>query len=75
MNGSADAEPNPMAMETDGSVKSEVETARIRIAKAAGVPQPLFGFQLISAQTRRITNLLRLTDMAPRRNETVCRAE
>jgi hypothetical protein len=27
-----------MAMETDGSVKSEVETARIRIVKAAGVP-------------------------------------
>jgi hypothetical protein len=27
-----------MAMETDGSVKSEVETARLRISKAAGVP-------------------------------------
>jgi hypothetical protein len=38
LKGSADAEPSPMAMKTDGSVKSEVETARLRISKAAGVP-------------------------------------
>jgi hypothetical protein len=38
LKGNADAGSNPMTTETDGSVKSEVETARLRIAKAAGVP-------------------------------------
>jgi hypothetical protein len=38
LKGAAEAEPNPPTMETEGSVKSEVETARLRISKAAGVP-------------------------------------
>jgi hypothetical protein len=38
LKGSAAAEPNAMTTETDGSLKSEVETARLRISSAAGVP-------------------------------------
>src|SRR2546422_539461 len=39
MNGSAEAVPDAaLLVATDGSVKSEVEVARLRISKAAGVP-------------------------------------
>jgi len=38
LTGDADAQPDPMTVETDGSVKSEVEAARLRISRAAGVP-------------------------------------
>lgn len=38
LKGSAHVEPNSTAAETNGSVKSEVEVARLRISKAAGVP-------------------------------------
>jgi hypothetical protein len=39
LKGSAGAEPNTITTaETGGSVKSEVETARLRISRAAGVP-------------------------------------